>query len=85
MPITLVMPFGLTNALAVFQALVNDVLRNSLKHFVFMYLNHIPIFSKTWVEHGEKYKFHLQTFPFLGFIVEQRQLKADPAQHKSSD
>ena len=31
----LVMPFGLTNAPAVFQALVNDVLRDMLHQFVF--------------------------------------------------
>lgn len=31
----LVMPFGLTNAPAVFQALVNDVLRDMLNTFVF--------------------------------------------------
>lgn len=47
----LVMPFGLTNALAVFQALVNDVLRDMLNHFVFVYLDDILIFSTTWEEH----------------------------------
>lgn len=40
----LVMPFGLTNAPAVFQRLVNDVLRNILKRFVFMYLGDIFIY-----------------------------------------
>lgn len=32
-----VMPFGLTNAPAIFQALVNDVLRDLLKRVVFVY------------------------------------------------
>ena len=34
----LVMPFGLTNAPAVFQALVNDVLRDVLNRFVFIWM-----------------------------------------------
>lgn len=36
-----VMPFGLTNALVVFQALVNDVLRDMLNRFIFVYLDDI--------------------------------------------
>lgn len=47
----LVMPFGLTNAPAVFQALVNDVLRDMLDRHVFIYLDDILIFSKTLKEH----------------------------------
>lgn len=47
----LVMPFGLMNAPAVFQALVNDVLRDFLNRFVFVYLDDILIFSKDKSEH----------------------------------
>ena len=47
----LVMPFGLTNAPAVFQALVNDVLRDIINRNVFMYLDDIPVFSETLEEH----------------------------------
>lgn len=47
----LVMPFGLTNALAVFQNLVNDVLRDFLHKSVFVYLDDILIFSKTLDQH----------------------------------
>lgn len=45
------MPFGLTNAPAVFQALVNDVLREMLNKFVFVYLDDILIFSRSLSEH----------------------------------
>lgn len=45
------MPLGLTNAPAVFQALVNDVLRDFLNIFVFVYLDDILIFSKDFQEH----------------------------------
>lgn len=47
----LVMPFGLCNAPAFFQALVNDVLRDYLNVFVFVYLDDILIYSKTLPEH----------------------------------
>ncbi|KAI3371485.1 hypothetical protein L3Q82_024069 [Scortum barcoo] len=47
----LVMPFGLTNAPAVFQALINDVLRDFLNRFVFVYLDDILIFSRSLKEH----------------------------------
>lgn len=40
----LVMQFGLTNTPAVFQALVNDVLRDTLFRFVFVYLDDILVF-----------------------------------------
>ncbi|KAL0171103.1 hypothetical protein M9458_031414, partial [Cirrhinus mrigala] len=41
----LVLPFGLANAPAIFQALVNDVLRDMINDFVFVYLDDILIFS----------------------------------------
>ena len=47
----LVMPFGLTNAPAVFQALVNDVLRDVINQNIFVYLDDILIFSDTLEEH----------------------------------
>ena len=46
------MLFGLTNAPAIFQALVNDVLRDMINQFVFVYLDDILIFSKTQQEHA---------------------------------
>lgn len=47
----LVMPFGLSNAPAVFQALVNDILRDFLNRFVFVYLDNILILSRSLEEH----------------------------------
>lgn len=46
-----VMPFGLVNAPAVFQAFINDVLREMLNIFVFVYLDDILIFSRNLQEH----------------------------------
>lgn len=45
------MPFGLTNVPAVFQALVNNVLRDFLNISVFVYLDDNHIFSRTLDEH----------------------------------
>jgi len=47
----LVMPFGLTNVPAVFQALMNDVLRDMLDVFVVLYLDNILVFSRSTEEH----------------------------------
>ena len=98
----LVMPFGLTNAPAVFQALVNDVLRDMLNKFVFVYLDDILIFSRTLQDHiqhvtlvlqrllenklfvkAEKCVFHTACVHFLGFVIEQGQVKADPDKVKA--
>lgn len=47
----LVMPIGLTNAPAVFQALVNDVLRDMIDRYIFVYLDNILILSKSLEDH----------------------------------
>ena len=54
------MPFGLTNTPAVFQALVNDVLRDFLNIFVVVYLDDILVFSKTTAEHSHHVRQVLQ-------------------------
>uniref|UniRef100_A0A3B4GQD0 Gypsy retrotransposon integrase-like protein 1 n=1 Tax=Pundamilia nyererei TaxID=303518 RepID=A0A3B4GQD0_9CICH len=98
----LVMPFGLTNAPAVFQAMINDVLRDLINHCVFVYLDDILVFSRSPAEHvehvrlvlqcllenhlfvkAEKCEFHVPTVSFLGFMVEQGWLRADPAKVKA--
>ncbi len=63
-----VLPFGLVNAPAVFQALVNDVLRDMLNIFVFVYLDDILIFSNSLQEHIQHVRRVLQRLlekPFL--------------------
>jgi hypothetical protein len=47
----LVMPFGLTNALALYQSLINNILRKYLDDFVVAYLDDIFIYSKTKEEY----------------------------------
>ena len=55
----LVRPFILTNAPAVFQAMINDVLRDFHDHFVYLYLDDIMIYSpdlKTHQVHVTSFK-----------------------------
>ncbi|TWW62587.1 Retrovirus-related Pol polyprotein from transposon 17.6 [Takifugu flavidus] len=94
----LVMPFGLSNAPAVFQELVNDVLRDMINVFVVVYLDDILVFSRTMEEHhqhvrlvlqrllenrlfikAEKCVFHSASVGYLGYIVEEGRVRADPA------
>ncbi|XP_078798004.1 uncharacterized protein LOC101158741 isoform X1 [Oryzias latipes] len=56
----LVMPFGLSNAPAVFQRLINDVLRDYIHHFVFVYLDDILVFSRNLNEHRRHVRLVLQ-------------------------
>lgn len=69
--IFLVMPFCLTNAPAVFQSLINDVLRDMLNSFVFVYLDDILIFSRDHQEHHRHVRLVLQ------WLLENRLFKAE--------
>ena len=54
------MPFRLANAPAVFQALVNNVLRDLLNHSVFVYFDDILIFSRDLEKHQRHVRLVLQ-------------------------
>ena len=45
------MPFGLTNAPAIYQDMINDVLREYLDVFVVAYLDDILVYSRTLEEY----------------------------------
>jgi hypothetical protein len=47
----LVMSFGLSNAPAMFQAMMNDVLRPYLWMFVLVFFDDIMIYNASWAEH----------------------------------
>ncbi len=98
----MVMPFGLSNSPAIFQALVNDMLRDIVDRFLFVYLDDILIFSQNERDHVqhirrvlqrlqdnrlfakvEKCQFHVQSAPFLGFILSPKRIRMDPAKVKA--
>lgn len=70
----LVMLFGLTNVLAVFQAIVNDILRDFINHFVFVYLDDILVLQRLL----ENRLFVEAEKGFLSSIIKQENLRLDP-------
>ncbi|KAG1926706.1 retrotransposable element [Pimephales promelas] len=63
------MPFGLSNSPAVFQALVNDVLRDMIDQFIYVYLDDILIFSSSLQEHVQHVRRVLQRLLENGLFV----------------
>ena len=54
------MPFGLTNAPTTFQHEMNDIFREQLGKFVFIFLDDILLYSRTLEEHAKHVYFVLQ-------------------------
>ena len=98
----LVMPFGLTNAPAVFQNLVNDILRDMINNFAVVFLDDILVYSSSLEEHiihvrsvlqrllenrlfvkAEKCDFHSSSVEFLGHVIQQGSVRADPRKVKA--
>ncbi len=65
----LVMPFGLSNSPAVFQALINDMLRDMVDQFIYVYLDDILIFSSSLQEHVQHVRRVLQRLLENGIFV----------------
>ena len=55
-----VLPFGLTDAPAAFQAVMIDIFRLFIGKFCLVYLDDIPVFSKSPEEHAERLRLVLQ-------------------------
>src|SRR6266540_3385246 len=70
-----VIPFGLVNAPAIFQRLMNDVLRDYLRKFCLVYLNDIIIYSKSLKDHKRHMRKVLQ-------VIRSAGLKLKPAKCK---
>ncbi|KAL0199933.1 hypothetical protein M9458_003120, partial [Cirrhinus mrigala] len=67
-----VMPFGLSNAPVVFQAFVNDVLRDMVDQFIYVYLDDILIFSSSLQEHVQHVRQVLQRLLENGLFVKAK-------------
>lgn len=74
----LVLPFGLTNASAVFQAFVNNLMRDMVNMFVFVYLDDILIFSTSPQVHTQ----HVRKV-LLWLLENQLFVKAEKSSNRS--
>ncbi len=72
-----VMPFGLTNAPAVFQHLMNDILREYMDEFVVVYLDDILIFSKDQETHDKHVRLVLATLREHGLYAKLEKCEFD--------
>src|SRR6266540_2054520 len=69
------MLFGLCNASAIFQRLMNHILRKYLRNFVLVYLDDIIIYSKTWKGHFNHLRLVFEALRGAGLIVKVKKCK----------
>ena len=69
------MPFGLYNAPAIFQWLMNQVLRKYLGKFVLVYLNDIIIYSKTFEKHKEHVRLVFKALRAASLMMKPKKCK----------
>src|SRR6266498_3054817 len=69
------MPFGLCNTPAIFQRLMNQVLRKYLEKFVLVYLDNIIIYSKTFEEHKEYVKLVFEALRVASLMMKPKKCK----------
>lgn len=91
------LPFGLKNAPAIFQRMINDVLKPLIGKICYVYIDDIIVFGKSISDHLnnleqvlsyldkanlrvnlEKSKFLRTQVNFLGYIINQEGIRADP-------
>lgn len=71
----LVMPISLTNVPAMYQVLVNDILRDFINRFIFVYLDAILIFSKSVSENKSHIRQILLMPPGEQTLCERRKVR----------
>ncbi len=69
------MPFGLCNAPAIFQCLMNQVLRKYLEKFILVYLDDIIIYFKTFEEHKEHVKLVFEALRAASLMMKPKKCK----------
>uniref|UniRef100_A0A388KQF5 Reverse transcriptase n=1 Tax=Chara braunii TaxID=69332 RepID=A0A388KQF5_CHABU len=76
----MVMPFGLTNAPATFQRAMSDIFKDILEQYVLVYLDDIPVYSRTLEEHLRHLRDVLDRLRRHGFYAKLNKCRF--AQHK---
>ena len=81
----LIIPTGLNNAPAAFQNLINDLLRDTIAKFVFVYFDDILIFSCTLEDHVLHVRQMLQRFLENCLFIKGHGLRVPPSIHPETE